>query len=129
MTKILRREFQFFARTSVCEANALPLTPQQTARLPNCQAINKEYYLSVMRRLREAIRLKRPELWANNSWFLHHDNAPSHTALVLRDHFVKNSTHIVPQPPYSPDLSRMTSGFPQNSGDHSGERVSSRLTR
>ena len=28
----------------------------------------------------------------------------SHTALVLRDHFVKSSTHIVPQPPYSPDL-------------------------
>ena len=40
----------------------------------------------------------------NNSWFLHHDNAPSHTALVLRDHFAKNSTHIVPQPPYSLDL-------------------------
>ena len=25
-------------------------------------------------------------------------------ALVLRDHFVKTSTNIVPQPPYSPDL-------------------------
>ena len=57
-----------------------------------------------MRRLREAIRLKRRELWTNNSWFLHHDNAPSYTALILPDHFVKNSTHIVPQPPYSPDL-------------------------
>ena len=57
-----------------------------------------------MRRLREAIRLKRQELWANNSWLLHHDNASSHTALVLRDHFVKNSTYIVLQPPYSPDL-------------------------
>ena len=33
-----------------------------------------------------------------------HDNAPSHTALVLRNHFAKNSTHIVLQPPYSPDL-------------------------
>ena len=53
-----------------------------------------------MRRLHEAIRLKRPALWAN-SWFLHHDNALSHTALVLRDNFVKNCTHIVPQPPYS----------------------------
>jgi len=59
------------------------------------QTVNKEYYLSVMQRLREAIRKKRPELWANNSWFLHHDNAPSHT-LILRDHFAKNSTHIVP---------------------------------
>ncbi|KAG5311085.1 MOS1T transposase, partial [Acromyrmex insinuator] len=33
-----------------------------------------------------------------------HDNAPSHTSLVVRDHFAKNSTHIIPQPPYSPDL-------------------------
>ena len=42
--------------------------------------------------------------WEDKSWFLHHDNAPSHTALVLRDHFTKNSTHIVPESPYSPDL-------------------------
>ena len=42
--------------------------------------------------------------WADNSWFLHHDNVASHTALVLCDHFAKNSTHIIPQPPYSPDL-------------------------
>lgn len=72
--------------------------------LPTGQTVNKEYYLSVMRRLREAIRKKRPELWADNSWFLHHDNAPSHTALILREFFAKNSTNIVPQPPYSPDL-------------------------
>ena len=57
-----------------------------------------------MRRLREVIRLKSPELWDNNSWFLHHDNAPPNTSLVLRDHFVKNSTRIVLQPPYSPNL-------------------------
>ena len=42
--------------------------------------------------------------WADNSWFLQHDNAPSHTAVVFRDHFAKNSMHIVPQPSYSPDL-------------------------
>lgn len=72
--------------------------------LPPGQTVNKTYYLGVMRRLREAIRKKRPDLWKNNSWFMHHDNAPSHTALVLRDFFAQNSTHIVPQPPYSPDL-------------------------
>lgn len=72
--------------------------------LPTGQTVNKEYYLSVMRRLREAVRLKRSDLWRDNSWFMHHDNAPAHTALVLRDHFAKNSTHILPQPPYSPDL-------------------------
>lgn len=72
--------------------------------LPPGQTVNKEYYLSVMRRLREAIRKKRSDLWQNNSWFLHHDNAPSHTARIIRDFLAKNSTHIVPQPPYSPDL-------------------------
>ena len=89
--------------------------------LPPRQTINKEYYLSVMRRF-EAIRLKRQELWANNSWFLHHDNAPSHTAL-----FMTNSTHIIPQPAYSPDLA--SCGYYRNSRDHSEERVSSRLSR
>ncbi|XP_043260410.1 uncharacterized protein LOC122401986 [Colletes gigas] len=44
--------------------------------LPDGQTVNKEYYLSVMRRLRENIRWKRPDLWKNNSWILHHDNAP-----------------------------------------------------
>ena len=34
---------------------------------------------------------------------MHHDNAQAHTALVRRDHFAKNSTHVVPQPPYLPD--------------------------
>lgn len=71
---------------------------------PGQTVVNKEYYLSVMRRLREAIRQKRPDLWINNSWFLHHDNAPSHTALVVRDYLAKHATNIVPQPPYSPDL-------------------------
>jgi len=28
------------------------------------------------------------------------------TALIVRDHFAKNSTHIIPQPPYSPDLTQ-----------------------
>ena len=34
--------------------------------LPIGQTVNKEYYLRVMRHLREAIRKKRPELWANS---------------------------------------------------------------
>lgn len=49
--------------------------------LPQGQTINKECYklqlgnLQVQRRLREAIRKKRLDLWQNNSWLLHHDNA------------------------------------------------------
>lgn len=54
-----------------------------------------------MRRLREAIPKKRSELWAGNSWLLHHDDAPSNTALVLRNFFAKVSMHFVRDPPVS----------------------------
>ena len=71
---------------------------------PQGRTVNKEYYLEVMRRLREAIRKKRPELWKNNSWLLHHDNAPAHSSLLVHNFFAKNNTVIMLQPPYSPDL-------------------------
>jgi len=48
------------------------------------QRVNHIYYLEVMKRLREKVRRKRPELFASNSWILHHDNAPAHTALSVR---------------------------------------------
>lgn len=72
--------------------------------LPKGQTVNKDYYLGVMRRLRESIRKKRPDLWKSNSWILHHDNAPSHTALIIRDFLTKHGTTVIAQAPYSPDL-------------------------
>lgn len=72
--------------------------------LPEGQTVNKEYYLGVMRRLRENVRRKRPDLWRNNSWILHHDNAPAHKAIIVNEFLNKNSTNIIEQPPYSPDM-------------------------
>lgn len=72
--------------------------------LPEAQSVNKEYYLAVIRRLREAIRKKRPLLWRDNSWYLHHDNAPAHTSLLVRDYLAKNHVNVLPQAPYSPDM-------------------------
>ena len=42
---------------------------------PEDQTINKEYYLQVLRRLREAVRRKRSDMWAAKNFQLHHDNA------------------------------------------------------
>ena len=53
--------------------------------VPTGQTVNQVYYLEVMERLREKVRRKRPELFANNSWILHHDNARAHTALSVRE--------------------------------------------
>ena len=72
--------------------------------LPRGQTVNEESYLQVQRRLREAIRKKRPDLWKNHSWLLHHDNAPAHTSLLVREFLAQNNTVMMPRPPYSPDM-------------------------
>ena len=35
---------------------------------------------------------------------LHHDNAPPHASLLIREFLTKQETIVVPQPSYSPDL-------------------------
>ena len=47
--------------------------------VPTGQTDNQVYYLEVLKRLRGKVK-QRPEPFANNSWILHHDNAPAHTA-------------------------------------------------
>jgi transposase len=68
------------------------------------QTVNHWYYLKVLKRLRENVRSNKPKLWKNNSWFLHHDNAPAHALLLIRDFLAHTSTTVLPQPPCSPDL-------------------------
>ncbi|UYV72636.1 hypothetical protein LAZ67_10000122 [Cordylochernes scorpioides] len=65
--------------------------------LPQGRTANKEYYLQVMRNLREAIRQKRPDLWKNKNWLLHHDNAPAHTSLLVSNFLAKNNTLMMPR--------------------------------
>ena len=43
-------------------------------------------------------------LTEDNTWLLHHDNAPAHTALLTRRFLTNNNMTVVPHPPYSPDL-------------------------
>jgi hypothetical protein len=45
---------------------------------PEGQTVNAEFYCNVLRRLREDIRQKQPELWRAGNWLLHEENAPSH---------------------------------------------------
>ncbi|UYV83703.1 CLCN3 [Cordylochernes scorpioides] len=52
--------------------------------------ITADSYLGVLRRLREAIRQKRPELWRSKSWILHHDNSPAHTAECIFQSYCLN---------------------------------------
>jgi len=72
--------------------------------VPCGETVSKEFYLNVMKRLRVAVRRKRPEAWTNNTWMLHHDNAPAHASLLIREFLTKHETTVVPQPPCSPGL-------------------------
>ena len=72
--------------------------------VPCGQMVNKQFYQEVLARLRDAMRRKRPVLWENQTWMLHHDNAPAHASLLIRSYLAKHQTSVVPHPPYSPDL-------------------------
>jgi hypothetical protein len=63
------------------------------------QTVNRWYYLEVLKRLRANVRRKRPQLWRNNSWFHHHDNAPAHASLLIHDLLANANTTVLPQPP------------------------------
>lgn len=72
--------------------------------VPHGQTVNQVFYKDVLIRLRERIRKKRPEKWRSGTWFLHHDNAPAHSALSIREFLAEKKIPVVPHPPYSPDL-------------------------
>ena len=72
--------------------------------VPTGQTVNQVYYLEVLKRLREKFRRKRPEIFANNSWILHHDNTPAHTVLSVREFLVTKQITVLEHPAYSPDL-------------------------
>ena len=72
--------------------------------VPTGQTVNQVYYLEVLKRLCEKVRWKRPELFANSSWILHHDIAPAHTTLSVREFLAIKQISVLEHPAYSPDL-------------------------
>jgi hypothetical protein len=64
--------------------------------VPAGQTINAQFCVEVLKCLRERVR---PELWAENTWIMHQDNAPSQTALVTREFLAKNEITTMGHPP------------------------------
>ena len=71
---------------------------------PRGQTINKEYYVEVLKRLRDTVRRKRPRFWSSSDWLLHHDNAPAHSSNLVQQFLTKHKIVQLRQPPYSPDI-------------------------
>ena len=68
------------------------------------QKINKEYYVEVLKRLRDAVRRKRPCFWSSGDWLLHDDNARAHSSNLVQQFLAKHKIVQLCQPPYSPDI-------------------------
>ena len=66
--------------------------------LPEGSIVNHTYYIEVLKRLRDAIRRKRPELWRSGDCFFHHDNAHAHSALRTREFLAKHFITVLPHP-------------------------------
>ena len=71
--------------------------------VPQGHTVNQFYYREVLERLRKRVVRVQPSTADN--WMLHHDNAPCYTAISVIEFLAKKGIPVVPQPPYSPDLS------------------------
>ena len=71
---------------------------------PIGQAVNKEYYVEVLREFRKRFGRKRPALFKSGQRHFHQDNVPVHNSILVTDYLTKMDIKTVPQPPYSPEL-------------------------
>ena len=76
----------------------------QNEYTPQGQSINKEHYLEVFLHPHDAVRQKRPDLWAAGTWQLHNDNAWAHSLKLIQTFFAKHNIPVVWQAPYSPNM-------------------------
>ena len=66
---------------------------------------NAEYYKGVLDSLIWRIRRVRRALYRTRDFFLLHDNAPAHSAAIIRQFLTQKQVATLHHPPYSPDLS------------------------
>ncbi len=98
---------------------------------PPNETITADTYCQVLRNLKEHVRHKRPELWRMTEegyrhLFLHHDNAPSHTAIPTLALIGESNLDMLSHPPYSPDLAPCDYFiFPRLKNDLRGHRFHS----
>jgi hypothetical protein len=60
--------------------------------VPTGQTANKEFYKTVLHRLRDAVCRHRPEKWRSGNWILHH-NTPVHWAVTTNEFWQNTAFH------------------------------------
>jgi hypothetical protein len=106
--KVITKAQKFRLQKSKIETTLITLFDKQgmihKEYVPEGQIVNSAFYVEVIGRLSKRISRARPQFQAEGSWFLLHDNAPSHSALVVKSFLAKHSVVEISHPPYSPDL-------------------------
>ena len=72
--------------------------------VPTGQAVNKEYYVEVLRVFRSRFCRKSSALFKLGQWHFQQDNASVFNSILVTDYLTKRVIKTVPHPPYSPDL-------------------------
>ena len=70
--------------------------------LPQGQTVNQTFYKKILRRLVRSVLDKRRSLWEAHAWTLHHDNAPAHTALSIRQFLADRNIATLEHPHIPP---------------------------
>jgi histone-lysine N-methyltransferase SETMAR len=66
--------------------------------------VSQTVYVKVLKRLIDAVRRKRGELWRDRSYIFRHDNASEHSSLQVSQFLTGKGISAMDHPPYSPDL-------------------------
>ncbi len=96
-SKIRSMLILFFNRCGIVCHEFFRLTPE-------AEGINGQCYLDILKLLHPRIAHVKPELFAVNSWVLHHNNAPLHMSHVVADRLAKNGTTQMLHSLYLPDM-------------------------
>ncbi len=80
--------------------------------LPRGQTIDSDFWISVVKCLKESIRRKRPVMWrgggfdgkTDRDFLLHMDNVPVHISIPSLAFYGENDIDLLLHPAYSPDL-------------------------
>jgi hypothetical protein len=69
-----------------------------------CKTVSIKMYRDILRRLRNAVRRKRPEKWRTKRWFLPQEDASAHRSVLIKAFSANNTVTTLEHPPHAPHL-------------------------
>jgi hypothetical protein len=96
-TGLLKCEEHAFGEGGICGVVHRTFVPQG-------QSVNQHLYIETSQHWQESVQQKRPEYWNLGGWFLHCDNAFTHSDLLMLQ-FLAMNIIVIQHLPYLQDFS------------------------